>query len=69
MSDRLTGGCFSGAVRFTAQAHDDPSVLKFNMETLADEQPDNFAVANDTRTTTGPEVIAYFIQQQEPQHG
>ncbi|MBO6508862.1 MAG: hypothetical protein JJ979_10375 [Roseibium sp.] len=69
MSDRLTGGCFSGAVRLAAQAHDDPSVFKFNMETLADEQPDSVAVANDTRTMTGPEVIAYFTQQQEPQHG
>jgi len=32
-------------------------------------RPENDAFANETGNTTGAEVIAYFTQQQEPQHG
>lgn len=52
-----------------AQAFDDPSVFALTSEIFVDEQPDNYAFANDTRRLTGPEVIALFTQQQEPQHG
>ncbi len=53
----------------SAQAFDDPSVFTMTSEIFVDEQPDNYAFANDTRRLTGPEVIALFTQQQEPQHG
>ncbi|POF30207.1 GFA family protein [Roseibium marinum] len=53
----------------SAQAFDDPSVFKFTTEIFVDEQPANYAFANDTSKMTGPEVIAYFTQQQDPQHG
>ena len=63
---RLADGSHVSA---SAQSFDDPSVFKFNMEIFVDEQPNNYAFANETRRLTGPEVIAYFTQQQEPQHG
>jgi hypothetical protein len=57
-------------VSIAAQAFDDPAVFKFTSEIFVDEQPDNYAFANDTRRMTGPEVIAYFTQKmQEPQNG
>ncbi|MBN9670787.1 GFA family protein [Roseibium aggregatum] len=52
-----------------AQAFDDPSAFKFTTEIFVDEQPANYAFANDTRKMTGPEVFALFAQQQDPQHG
>jgi len=57
-------------VSMSAQAFDDPSQFKFTTEIFVDEQPANYAFANDTRKMTGPEVFAYFTQQmQEPQNG
>jgi hypothetical protein len=56
-------------VAVSAQAFDDPSVFSFTTEIFVDEQPANYAFANDTTRMTGPEVIAFFTQQQEPQHG
>ncbi len=57
-------------VSVSAQAFDDPSVFKFTSEIFVDEQPANYAFANETRRMTGPEVIAYFTQKmQEPQNG
>jgi len=56
-------------VAVSAQAFDDPSVFNFTTEIFVDEQPANYAFANDTARMTGPEVIAFFTKQQEPQHG
>lgn len=53
----------------SAQAFDDPGRFRFVSEIFVDEQPDNYAFANDTRKMTGPEVFAFFAQQQDPQHG
>ncbi|MGX1496734.1 hypothetical protein ACSSV1_001770 [Labrenzia sp. MBR-25] len=57
-------------VSVSAQAFDDPAAFKFTSEIFVDEQPANYAFANETRRMTGPEVIAYFTQKmQEPQNG
>ena len=41
-------------VSMSAQAFDDPSVFKFTSEIFVDEQPANYAFANETRRMTGP---------------
>ncbi|TYC58584.1 GFA family protein [Rhodobacterales bacterium] len=56
-------------VSLSAQSFDDPSQFAFTSEIFTDEQPDNYAFANDTRKMTGPEVFAFFAQKQDPQHG
>jgi hypothetical protein len=53
----------------SAQAFDDPSVFKFKTEIFVDEQPDNYAFANETTRMTGPEVFAMYAPNQEPQNG
>ncbi|KZM47889.1 GFA family protein [Labrenzia sp. OB1] len=63
---RMADGSHTSA---SAQAFDDPSVFKLTSEIFVDEQPANFAFANETSRMTGAEVIAYFTQQQDPQHG
>jgi len=63
---RMSDGSHSSV---SAQAFDDPSVFKFTSEIFVDEQPANYAFANDTSKMTGPEVFAYFAQKQDPQHG
>lgn len=42
----------------SAQAFDDPSVFQFTSEIFVDEQPENYAFANETRRLTGPEFVA-----------
>ncbi|QDG77287.1 GFA family protein [Labrenzia sp. PHM005] len=54
---------------FSAQAFDEPSRFKFKTEIFTDEQPDNYAFANETTRMTGPEVIALFTANQDPQNG
>jgi hypothetical protein len=53
----------------SAQAFDDPSVFKFKTEIFVDEQPANYAFANETTRMTGPEVFAMYAPNQEPQDG
>jgi hypothetical protein len=44
----------------SAQAFDDPSQVPLTSEIFTDEQPANYAFANQTTRMTGPEVIAAF---------
>ncbi|MEJ8474323.1 GFA family protein [Roseibium algae] len=53
----------------SAQAFDDPSQFKFTSEIFVDEQPANYAFANDTKRMTGPEVFALYAPEQDPQNG
>ena len=53
----------SSMLAVSAQAFDDPSQFKFKVEIFVDEQPANYAFANDTRKMTGAEVVAQFEKQ------
>jgi hypothetical protein len=53
----------------SAQAFDDPSIFEFTSEIFVDEQPANYAFANQTHKMTGAEVFALFAPNQDPQHG
>jgi hypothetical protein len=63
---RLQDGSHSSV---SAQAFDDPSVFEFTSEIFVDEQPANYAFANDTRKMTGAEVFALYAPKQDPQNG
>ena len=54
---RMQGG---GHIAASAQAFDDPGAFAFTSEIFVDEQPSNYAFANDTKKMTGAEVIAAF---------
>lgn len=59
---RLQDGSHSSV---SAQAFDDPSVFAFVSEIFVDEQPANYAFANDTRKMTGAEVFALYAPNQD----
>ena len=50
----------------SAQAFDDPSQFKLATEIFVDEQPANYAFANETKRMTGPEVFALYAPNQDP---
>ncbi|NVK36182.1 MAG: GFA family protein [Rhodobacteraceae bacterium] len=52
----------------SAQSFDDPSQFGFVSEIFVDEQPANYAFANDTKKMTGAEVFALYAPKQDPQH-
>jgi hypothetical protein len=45
----------------SAQAFDDPSQFKLASEIFIDDQPGNYAFANQTTRMTGQEFIAQFM--------
>jgi hypothetical protein len=49
----------------SAQAFDEPADFRFVSEIFTDEQPPNYAFANDTRRMTGPEFIALVTGKAE----
>ncbi|MEJ8574658.1 GFA family protein [Microbaculum marinum] len=49
----------------SAQAFDDPAQFRFVSEIFVDEQPPNYAFANETRKMTGPEFIAMVTGKPE----
>ncbi len=63
---RMKDGSFTAV---SMQALDDRSGFKFTSEIFVDEQPSIYAFSNNTHRMTGPEVIAQFAQQQDPQNG
>lgn len=63
---RLKDGSYASV---SAQAFDNPAVFKLTGEIFVDEQPANYAFANETTRMTGPEVFALYAQKQDPQHG
>lgn len=52
----------------SAQAFDDPSAFAFTVEIFVDEQPGNYAFANQTRKMTGAEVFELYVPKQDPQN-
>lgn len=53
----------------SAQAFDEPGDFLFASEIFTDEQPPNYAFANQTRRLTGPEFVALVTGESELQNG
>ncbi|MCT8974398.1 GFA family protein [Microbaculum marinisediminis] len=53
----------------SAQAFEDPAAFRFVSEIFVDEQPSNYAFANETQRMTGPELIAMMTGKPESRDG